>query len=91
MYIPFCLINDQGKEVVAKYMQLFLDNDDPAKMTSKGTTFIGKVLAAPDMDTWEKLEYHSDDLQYFTGWYPEKMEVDVAVSFICNPSLTVEI
>ena len=53
-YIPFCLINDQGKEVVAKYVQLFLNNDDPytyAKMMSQGTTFIGKVFAAPDTDT----------------------------------------
>ena len=93
-YIPFHPINDKGAEVVAKYMQLFLDNDDPytyTKMTSKGTTFIGKILAAPDIDTWEKPEYHSKDLQYFTGWYPEKMEVDTAVSRICDPSLTAEI
>ena len=65
-YIPFHLIDDSGKEIVAKYVQLFLKHDDPyayMKMTSNSPTFIGKILAAPDTNCWEKPQYHNDNVQ----------------------------
>ena len=66
-YIPFKLVDDKmGRQTPAKYVQLFLNNDDPyayGKMTSNGPTFIAKILAAPDTDTWEKANYTSTDTQ----------------------------
>ena len=57
-YIPFKLIDDKtGRQIPTKYVQLFLNNDDPyayGKMSSTGPTFIAKIQAAPDTDTWEK-------------------------------------
>lgn len=70
MYIPFRLIDDKtSREIPAKYVQLFLNSDDPyayRKMSAKGPTFVGKILTAPDTSTWEKPDYTRDNLQYFT-------------------------
>ena len=49
MYIPFKLVdNKMGKEIPAKYVQLFLNSDDPytyGKMSANGPTFVSKILA----------------------------------------------
>lgn len=94
-YIPFKLVdNKTGQEILAKYIQLFLNHDDPyaySKMSNNRPTFVGKILAAPNMDTWEKLSYTRDDLQYFTGKYCDRVEVDMVVMCLCNPSLQAEI
>ena len=69
-YIPFKLVDDKtGCQILAKYVQLFLNNEDPyaySKMSSTGPTFIAKIQAAPDTDTWEKPEYKPEDTQYLT-------------------------
>ena len=64
-------------------MQLFMNNDNPyayAKMLAKGPTFIGKIQAAPNTNTWEKANYTSDNMQYFAGKYHDQAEVDAAIS-----------
>ena len=94
-YIPFKLVDDKtGRQIPAKYVQLFLNNDDPyayGKMSADGPTFIAKIQAAPDTDTWEKPNYSAEDTQYFNGKYHDRAEVDAAVSHLCDPSLQAEI
>ena len=72
-YIPFKLVDDKtGQQIPAKYVQLFLNNDDPyayGKMSSTGPTFIAKIQATPDTDTWEKPKYKAEDTQYFDAKY----------------------
>ena len=83
-YIPFKLVDDKtGRQIPTKYVQLFLNNNDPyayGKMSSRGPTFIAKIQAAPDTDTWEKPQYTSEDTQYFDGKYHDRAEVDVAMA-----------
>ena len=94
-YIPFKLVDDKtGRQIPAKYVQLFLNNDDPyayGKMSSTGPTFIAKIQAAPDTDTWEKPSYAAEDTQYFDAKYHDQAEVDAAVSRLCDPSLQAEV
>jgi len=94
-YIPFKLVDDKtGRQIPAKYVQLFLNNDDPyayGKMSSTGPTFIAKIQAAPDTDTWEKPSYAAEDTQYFDAKYHDRAEVDAAVSRLCDPSLQAEV
>ena len=94
-YIPFKLVDDKtGRQILAKYVQLFLNNDDPytyGKMSLTGPTFIAKVQAAPDTDTWEKPNYKVEDTQYFDAKYHDRAEVDAAVSRLCDPSLQAEV
>ena len=94
-YIPFKLVDDKtGQQIPAKYVQLFLNNDDPyayGKMTAHGPTFIAKIQAAPDTDAWEKPEYKAEDTQYFDAKYHDRAEVDAAVSRLCDPSLQAEV
>ena len=94
-YIPFKLIDDKtGRQIPAKYVQLFLNNEDPyayGKMSANGPTFIAKIQAAPNTDTWEKLNYSAEDTQYFDGKYHDCAEVDAAVSRLCDPSLQAEL
>ena len=72
-YIPFKLVDDKtGQQIPAKYVQLFLNNDDPyayGKMSASSPTFIAKIQATPDTDTWEKPEYKAKDTQYFNAKY----------------------
>ena len=69
-YIPFKLVdNKMGQQIPTKYV-LFLNNNDPyaySKMTANSPTFISKIQAAPNTDTWEKPNYTSKDTQYFAG------------------------
>ena len=78
-YIPFKLVDDKtGRQIPAKYVQLFLNNDDPyayGKMSANGPTFIAKIQAAPDTDTWEKPEYKVEDTQYFDAKYHDRAKV----------------
>ena len=94
-YIPFKLVDDKtGQHIPAKYVQLFMNNDDPyayGKMTAHGPTFIAKIQAMPDTDAWEKPEYKSVDTQYFDAKYPDRAEVDAAVHRLCGPSLQAEV
>ena len=94
-YIPFKLVDDKtGQQIPAKYVQLFLNNDDPyaySKMSAHSPTFIAKIKATPDMDMWEKPEYKAKDTQYFDAKYHDRAEVDVAVSRLCDPSLQAEV
>ena len=94
-YILFKLVDDKtGRQIPAKYVQLFLNNDDPyayGKMSSKGPTFIAKIQAALDTDTWEKPEYKVEDTQYFDAKYHNRVEVDAAVSRLCDLSLQAEV
>ena len=94
-YIPFKLVNDKmGRHIPTKYIQLFLNNEDPyayGKMSAHGPTFIAKIQAAPDTDTWEKPNYSAEDTQYFDGKYHDCAEVDAAVSHLCDPSLQAEL
>ena len=94
-YIPFKLVDDKtGQHIPAKYIQLFLNNDDPyayGKMSAQGPTFIAKIQAAPDTDTWEKPEYKVEDTQYFDAKYHDRAEVDAAIHRLCDPSLQAEV
>ena len=94
-YIPFKLVDDKtGRQIPAKYVQLFLNNDNPyayGKMSSTGPTFIAKIQAAPDTDTWEKPDYKAEDTQYFDAKYHDHAEVDAAVSRLCNPLLQAKV
>ena len=94
-YIPFKLVDDKtGRHIPAKYVQLFLNNDDPyayGKMSATGPTFIAKIQAAPDTDNWEKPSYAAKDTQYFDAKYHDRAEVDAAVSRLCDPSLQAEV
>ena len=94
-YIPFKLVDDKtGRQIPAKYVQLFMNNDDPyayGKMSATGPTFIAKIQAAPDTDTWEKPDYKVEDTQYFEAKYHDRAEVDAAVSRLCDPSLQAEV
>ena len=94
-YIPFKLVDDKtGHQIPAKYVQLFLNNDDPyayGKMSANGPTFIAKIQAAPDTDTWEKPDYKAEDTQYFDAKYHDQAKVDAAVSRLCDPSLQAEV
>ena len=94
-YIPFKLVDDKtGHQIPAKYVQLFLNNDDPyayGKMSANGPTFIAKIQAAPDTDTWEKPDYKAEDTQYFDAKYHDQAKVDAAVSCLCDPSLQAEV
>ena len=94
-YIPFKLVNDKtGQNIPAKYIQLFLNNGNPyaySKMTAHGPTFIAKIQAAPDTDTWEKLNYLAEDTQYFDGKYHDRAKVDAVVCRLCDPSLQAEV
>ena len=60
-------------------------------MSATGPTFITKIQAAPDTDTWEKPEYKAEDTQYFDTKYHDRVEVDAAVSHLCDPSLQAEV
>ena len=60
-------------------------------MSANGPTFITKIQAAPDTDTWEKPNYSAEDTQYFDGKYHDRAEVDATVSCLCDPSLQAEI
>ena len=60
-------------------------------MLATGPTFIAKIQAAPDMDTWEKPNYLAEDTQYFDGKYHDRAEVDAAISRLCDPSLQAEL
>ena len=94
-YIPFKLVDDKtGRHIPAKYVQLFLNNDDPyayGKMSATGPTFIAKIQAAPDTDNWEKPSYAAEDTQYFDAKYHDRAEVDAAVSRLCDPSLQAKV
>ena len=94
-YIPFKLVDDKtGQHIPAKYVQLFMNNDNPyayGKMTAHGPTFIAKIQAMPDTDAWEKPEYKSVDTQYFDAKYPDRAEVDAALHRLCDPSLQAEV
>ena len=94
-FIPFKLVDDKtGRQIPAKYVQLFLNNNDPyayGKMSSTGPTFIAKIQAAPDTDTWTKPDYSAEDTQYFDAKYHDRQEVDAAVSRLCDPSLQAEV
>ena len=94
-YIPFKLVDDKtGRQIPTKYIQLFLNNDNPytyGKMSATGLTFITKIQATPDTDTWEKLEYKAKDTQYFNAKYHDRAEVNAAVSHLCDPSLQAEV
>ena len=94
-YIPFKLVDDKtGQHIPAKYVQLFMNNDDPyayGKMTAQGPTFIAKIQAMPDTDAWEKPEYKTVDTQYFDAKYPDRAEVDAAMHRLCDPSLQAEV
>ena len=94
-YIPFKLVdNKMEQQIPAKYVQLFLNNDDPyayGKMSAMSPTFIAKIQATPDTDTWEKPEYKAEDTQYFDAKYHDCLEVDTAVSRLCDPSLQAEV
>ena len=94
-YIPFKLVdNKTGRQIPAKYVQLFLNNDNPytySKMSAMGPTFIAKIQATPDTDTWEKPDYKMEDTQYFDAKYHDQAEVDAAVSRLCDPSLQAEV
>ena len=94
-YIPFKLVDDKiRRQIPAKYVQLFLNNNDPyayGKMSSTGPTFIAKIQAAPNTDTWEKPDYKVEDTQYFDAKYHDRTEVDTAVSWLCDPSLQAEV
>ena len=94
-YIPFKLVDDKmGQHIPAKYVQLFMNNDDPyayGKMTAHGPTFIAKIQAMPDTDAWEKPEYKTVDTQYFDAKYPDRAEVDAVVHRLCDPSLQAEV
>ena len=83
-----------GQQIPTKYVQLFLNNDDPymyGKMSATSPTFIAKIQAAPDTDTWEKPNYLAKDTQYFDSKYHNQAEVDAAVSRLCDPSLQAEV
>ena len=83
-----------GRQIPAKYVQLFLNNNNPyayGKMSSRGLTFIAKIQAAPDTDTWEKPQYTSEDTQYFDGKYHDRAKVDAAMARLCDPSLQAEV
>ena len=54
-------------------------------------TFIAKIQAAPDTDTWTKPDYSAEDTQYFDAKYHDRQEVDAAVSRLCDPSLQAEV
>ena len=92
-YIPFKLVdNKTGRQILAKYIQL--NNDDPyayGKMSSMGPTFIAKIQATPNTNTWEKPDYKAEDTQYFNTKYHNCAEVDAVVSRLCDPSLQVEV
>ena len=94
-YIPFKLVDDKtGQHIPAKYVQLFLNNDDPyayGRMSADGPTFIAKIQATPDTDAWEKPEYKAEDTQYFDAKYHDRAEVDAVVSRFCDPSLQAEV
>ena len=94
-YVPFKLVDDKtGRQIPAKYVQLFMNNDDPyayGKMSSTSPTFIAKIQAAPDSDTWEKPDYKVEDTQYFNAKYHDRAEVDAVVSRLCDPSLQAEV
>ena len=83
-----------GRQIPAKYIQLFLNNDDPyayGKMSTNGPTFIAKIQAAPDTDAWEKPKYKAKDTQYFNAKYHDRAEVDMVVSCLCDLSLQAEV
>ena len=94
-YIPFKLVDDKtGRQIPAKYIQLFLNNDDPyayGKMSSTGPTFIAKIQAAPDTDNWASPSYAAEDTQYFNAKYHDRAKVDAVVSRLCDPSLQAEV
>ena len=94
-YIPFKLVDDKtGRQIPAKYVQLFLNNDDPyaySQMSTHSLTFIAKIQATPDTNTWERPNYSSKDTQYFDGKYHDQAEVDVALARLCNLSLQAEV
>ena len=94
-YIPFKLVdNKTGQQIPAKYVQLFLNNNDPytyGKMSATGPTFITKIQVAPDTDAWEKPDYKAKDTQYFDAKYHNRAEVDAAVGCLCDPSLQAEV
>ena len=94
-YIPFKLVDDKtGRQIPAKYVQLFLNNDDPyaySQMSTHSLTFIAKIQATPDTNMWERPNYSSEDTQYFDGKYHNQAEVDVALARLCNLSLQVEV
>ena len=94
-YIPFKLVDDKtGQHIPAKYVQLFMNNNDPyayGKMTAHGPTFIAKIQAMPDTDAWEKPDYKTVDTQYFDAKYPDRAEVDAAIHRLCDPSLQAEV
>ena len=94
-YIPFKLVDDKtGQHIPAKYVQLFMNNNDPyayGKMNARGPTFIAKIQAMPDTDAWEKPEYKTVDTQYFDAKYPDRAEVDAALHRLCDPSLQAEV
>jgi hypothetical protein len=60
-------------------------------MSTHGPTFIAKIQAAPDTNTWEKLQYSSEDTQYFNGKYHDWAKVDTALARLCDPSLQAEV
>ena len=94
-YIPFKLVDDKtGQHIPTKYVQLFLNNEDPyayGKMSTNGPTFIAKIQAAPNTDMWEKPNYLAEDTQYFDSKYHDRAKVDTAVSRLCDPSLQAEL
>ena len=63
----------------------------PIWLRFTGPTFIAKIQAAPDTDTWEKPSYAAEDTQYFDAKYHDRAEVDAAVSRLCDPSLQAEV
>ena len=88
-YIPFKLVDDKtGRQIPAKYVQLFLNNNDPyayGKMSSTGPTFIAKIQAVPDTDTWEKPSYAAEDTQYFDAKYHDRAEIGRHTSELQSP------
>jgi hypothetical protein len=90
--IPFRITTMNGREIEAKYIQLYMTNDPYAqgKMTRDGAVHVGRVYAKADLDCSKKPNY-GEKLRYFREEYTIREEIDDAIARLRDRSLEAEV
>jgi hypothetical protein len=80
-YLPFTILNDQGREVPAQYIKVHLDAPNPfleAKLELNGPVYRGEIHAAPVVDVDTPVP-HIDDARLLQLDYHEGPRVEDAL------------
>ena len=91
-YIPFHIMNSQGKMQPAKYVSVFMTNNPYTlgKLESNGPTYMGEIHASPQHDYPEK-SLHVEDLQELLPSWHKYHDVNDVLVLLHDRSLQAEV